>query len=157
MINQMITFLLGFLSCGLIFYGIYFVEVEVPLSVDNLEFDLEAPSDWIGEKDIRIYRDKVVIFIDDATLSNYAPTGSMRPVLDYLANGIRIVPESEEDVSVGDIVSYRSEGVLIVHRVVEKGFDEKGVYFVLRGDNNVGVDGKVRFEDIEYVTVGVIW
>jgi hypothetical protein len=44
-----------------------------------------------------------------------------------------------------------------VHRVIDKGIDEKGVYFVTKGDNNSVVDGKVRFKDIEYVTIAIIW
>jgi hypothetical protein len=58
---------------------------------------------------------------------------------------------------VGDIVSYRKGESLIVHRVIEKGVDEEGIYFVVKGDNNSISDGKIRFEEIEYITVGVIW
>ena len=41
--------------------------------------------------------------------------------------------------------------------VIEKGIDEDGIYFITKGDNNSITDGKIRFEDIEYITVGVIW
>ena len=79
------------------------------------------------------------------------------PVLDKGANGIRIKPATEDDVHVGDIISFRQDGYLIVHRVIDKGTDEQGIYFITRGDNNNVTDGKIRFEDIEYVTIGVIW
>jgi hypothetical protein len=46
---------------------------------------------------------------------------------------------------------------LIIHRVVEKGVDFDGIYFIAKGDNNVVSDGKIRFEDIKYKTIGVIW
>jgi hypothetical protein len=81
----------------------------------------------------------------------------MGPFLNGDANGIRIVPSSEEDLDVGDIVSYRVGDFLVVHRVVEKGNDDEGVYFIVQGDTNLISDGKIRFSDIEYVTVGIIW
>jgi len=81
----------------------------------------------------------------------------MKPIFDKGAHGIRIVPQSAEEINVGDIISFRVGRSLIVHRVIEKGLDSKGVYFLTQGDNNLFSDGKIRFEDIEYVTVGIIW
>ena len=106
---------------------------------------------------IVVFDDMVVLRIANATLSNYANSGSMLPFLDEGANGIRVVPESVDDVNVGDIVSYVFDGIMIVHRVVEKGVDDEGVYFVMQGDNNLVSDGKVRFEDVRYVTVGILY
>jgi signal peptidase I len=116
-----------------------------------------TPSDWIEEEDILLYDDRIVLNIKNATVSNYVATGSMRPVFDEGANGIRVVPSSEDDIEVGDIVSYGYNDGLIVHRVVEKGQDKNGVYFVVQGDNSLVNDGKIRFEDIEYVTIGVLY
>ena len=81
----------------------------------------------------------------------------MRPLLDYGANGIRIKPENKEQIGVGDIVSYKREGKMIVHRVIGMGTDEEGNYFITRGDNTNIEDEKVRLEEIEYVTIGIIW
>ncbi len=47
--------------------------------------------------------------------------------------------------------------MLIIHRVVEIGEDEQGTYFITKGDNNFFSDGKVRFGQIKYVTIGVIY
>ncbi len=47
--------------------------------------------------------------------------------------------------------------MLIVHRVVDKGVDSDGVYFITKGDNNNYSDGKVRFEEIEYITIGILY
>ena len=99
----------------------------------------------------------VILRVSNTTLSNYADSGSMKPVFDKGANGIRIVPRSEDDIKVGDIISYRFGNILVVHRVVERGIDSEGTYFIVQGDNNILGDGKIRFEDIEYVTIGVIW
>jgi signal peptidase I len=81
----------------------------------------------------------------------------MIPLFDKGANGIRIVPRNEEDIKVGDIITYESDNGLIVHRVIEIGHDDEGPYFVPKGDNNWFSDGKVRFEQIKYVTVAVVY
>jgi len=162
-ILTIIVFLLGFLSASLI-YGLVDSGYEVPLlktlGLDTIglgNFSTEAPSDSINEDLIEIYEDKVVINVQDVSLSSYAPTGSMKPVFDEGANGLRVKVNSVDDVEVGDIISFRAEEQLIVHRVVEKGVDTEGVYFITKGDNNNVSDGKIRIDDIEYKTIGVIW
>lgn len=162
-----LVFVLGFLSCAFLFYGFSYSNValpSVPFSDGNIPFatglvvsDVNAPSDWVSSNDIIVFDDMVILRVSNATLSSYADSGSMKPVFDEGANGIRVVPQSVEDVNVGDIVSYRFGKILVVHRVVEKGFDEEGVYFIMKGDNNLLSDERVRFEQIEYVTIGVIW
>ena len=81
----------------------------------------------------------------------------MKPVLDENSHGIRIIPKSENDIHLGDIVTYEKNNELIIHRVVEIGKDENGTYFIPKGDNNAVDDGKIRFNDIKYVTVAMIW
>jgi len=150
-------FLLGFLSCAFLFYGFSYSNVEIPFGTGFASSDVDAPNDWVDSDDIIVFDDMILLRIENATLSSYADSGSMKPVFDEGANGIRVVPGSEDEIEVGDIVSYRFDKMLIVHRVVEKGVDDEGVYFVMKGDNNLIVDEKVRFGQIEYVTVGVIW
>ena len=149
-----IVFVIGLVS------GMFLVPAllnnEIPFSV-AVSGNSDAPGDWIDENQVKVYSDKIVIDIDGASLSKYADSGSMKPVLDRQSNGIRIVPKTENDIKVGDIVSYKNGNELIVHRVVEKSVDEEGVYFILKGDNNNYSDGKVRFKDIKYVTIGVLW
>jgi len=152
-----LVFLLGFVSCAFLFYGVSFSGLEVPFGTGLVSLSEVAPSDWVAEDDIVVLDDRIILRIADATVSNYAATGSMRPLFDIGANGIRVVPSNEGEIGVGDIVSFRKFGRLVVHRVVEKGVDSEGVYFVTKGDNNFVGDGKVRFEEIEFVTVGVIF
>jgi len=156
--KDVFIFLFGFISCAILFFCLG-SNLEVPLGTGFAVLDggESSPSDWVAEEDIIILDDRIILKIDDATLSNYADSGSMLPILDRGANGIRIVPESEEDIEVGDIVSFRIGGILVVHRVVEKGEDEEGVYFIVKGDSNLVNDGKIRFDDIEYVTIGIIY
>ena len=158
-----VIFLFGFLSANVVSY-VYMYGLESPFSNNfgllgvNSE---ETPSDFIQERDIKIYDDKIVIEVPGTSLSRYAPTGSMRPVLDYGSNGIRVVPESEESIEIGDIITFRQQidekSYLIVHRVIDKGEDNQGTYFITKGDNNSITDGKVRFKDIRYITIGVLY
>lgn len=147
-----IVFAIGFLSCMLLSFS----EIEMPLGI-SLNSETEAPADWIKEEQIHVYENIVVIDVEDASVSRYAPTGSMKPVLDKGSNGIRIKPASAEQIEAGDIITFEQDGQLIVHRVVEIGEDNEGNYFITKGDNNNVTDGKVRFEDIKYVTIGIIW
>ncbi len=132
--------------------------VGYALGIDNIE--MNSPSDHIGEEKIHVYSDKIVLDIEDASWSSFANTNSMDPVIDTGANGIEVKPSSPNDIKVGDIISFSSpltDG-LVVHRIVDKGVDNKGVYFTTKGDNNPASDpGKVRFEDINGVIVGVIY
>jgi len=156
-LKYFMIFLVGFLSSCFLFYVLSYSGIEVPLGNSSFILNGVAPGDWITEENILILDDRIVIFIDDASISRYAATGSMKPTFDIGANGIRIVPESSDSINVGDIISFRTGGKLVVHRVIEKGEDYDGVYFITQGDNNIFSDGKVRFSDIEYVTIGILW
>lgn len=154
-------FSLGFISYPLLSE---YVEISQESPFSFISFtgrstinSLSSPSDFIEKDNVFVYSDKVVINIPGATLSSYEDTGSMEPILDSNSNGIRIKPESEQEIEIGDIVSFRKNGILIVHRVIEKGIDNQGVYFITKGDNNNFNDGKIRFQDIEYITVGILY
>ncbi len=117
-----------------------------------------SPSDWIKPSQIEVYDDKIVINVKDATWASFADTNSMDPVLDESTTGIEIKPASPEQINVGDIIAYKSEYGVIIHRVAEKGEDEQGVYFVAKGDNNNMQDPKkIRFNEIERVLVALIY
>ena len=117
-----------------------------------------VPSDVISERNIMVYGDRVVIAVEGASVSHYESSGSMAPVLDRGASGIRIVPRSADEIGVGDIVSFERDDNLIVHRVIAKEVDAEGVYFITKGDNSPLPDEeKVRFSDIRYVTIGIIY
>jgi len=123
----------------------------------DIKEEKPVPLDRIKIKDIKVYPDKIVINIQNASLSRYADSGSMIPTLDYGANGIRIIPKNESDIKVGDIITYKKEESLIVHRVIEMGKDDNGTYYILKGDNNDKDDGKIRFNQIKYITIGILW
>jgi signal peptidase I len=129
---------------------------EIPKAL-GLQENSNAPGDWIKENKIHVYANAVCIDVENVSLSNYAASGSMRPVLDSNSNGIRVVPRDESELKVGDIVSYEKDKDLIVHRIIEIGSDKKGKWFITKGDNNAGSDGKIRFSDIKYVTIGMLY
>ena len=157
-IEYCFVFFIGFLSCMLVAASLDYFEVETPANFFGFNYSNgEAPGDWVSQRQIKVYDDRIVIDLGGASLSSYAATGSMKPVLDVGSNGIRIEPQSDEEINVGDIISFKQSGDLIVHRVIEKGTDREGVYFITKGDNNSVDDGKVRFSQIKYITVGVIW
>jgi hypothetical protein len=151
----LMIFLIGFLSAA--FASAYFdLSFENPVSL-NRTGNNSSPSDFIEDDDILVYPDRIVILVSGASISKYAPTGSMLPLLDQGSNGIRIRPTTEENINVGDLITYKKDGKLIIHRVIEKGVDDLGIYFIPKGDNNNVSDGKIRFSDIEFVTVGLIY
>lgn len=150
-----LIFLVGFLSCLLIIMA--FGGAEMPLGLGYSNNNPEAPGNWVKTNQINVYDNAIVIAIEGTSLSKYASTGSMKPVLDKDSNGIRIKPENAEQIDIGDIVTFEQDNELIIHRVIEKGKDEKGTWFITKGDNNNVSDGKIYFQDIRYVTIGVLW
>lgn len=119
-----------------------------------------SPMDRISESQITVTKSGVEIDLKDAIWATFTDTNSMDPVLDEGANAIEVPPKSNEDLEVGDIVAYESEYAdgIIIHRIVHKDMDEKGQYYILKGDNNPTSDpGKVRFEQIKYVVVAIIY
>lgn len=132
--------------------------LEQPLELNNKE--KSSPSDWIKEKQIHVLNDKVVIDINNPKWAKFTNTNSMDPLFDETSNAIEITPNSEDDIQVGDIISYKSNLVEgdIIHRIIEKNKDENGVYFILKGDNNKYKDPeKVRFEQIQRVLIAIIY
>ncbi len=119
-----------------------------------------SPNDWVKENQILVEGDKVTIKIEGAQWSKFTDTNSMDPVIDEYANAIQIIPKDPSQIQVGDIVSYKSDYAdgTIIHRVVEIGYDEKGWYCLMKGDNNKSNDpGKIRFSQIKRVTIAVIY
>jgi len=116
-----------------------------------------APSDFVSEDKIYFEDGKVIIELEDAVFSKYVDSGSMEPVLGASSTGVGIKPVSPNGISVGDIISFEKEGIVIAHRVIQKGVDKDGDYFITRGDNGDSDDGKVRFNQIESVLVAIIY
>jgi hypothetical protein len=160
-----LVFLLGWVGSN-VYSQVYKDNYELRLAEDKTDGHLLvakeriSPSDRIKESQIHVYDNGVVIDIKDPEWSTFTDTNSMDPVIDKGANAIHIVPQTEDDISVGDIVAYEptdADGT-IIHRVIEKGSDEEGLFFILKGDNNPVPDpGRIRFSQIRRVLVAVIY
>lgn len=149
-----VSFLLGFSIANI---GDEPVKLEKPYTTTNE--NTNTPSDWIKEEQISVQNDKVIINLKDPKWAKFTDTNSMVPILDKNSNAIEIIPRNPDDIRIGDIVSYRAfTNDIVIHRVIEKGQDEQGVYFILKGDNNTYPDPeKVRFSEIQRVLVAVIY
>ncbi len=122
--------------------------------------ELISPANRIDKDQVHFYNDRIVIDINQATWATYANTNSMDPVLDQGAIGIEIIPLSEAEIQIGDIITYQPDWTdgLTVHRVITTGEDEEGWYCYTKGDNTSFVDpGKIRFDQIRYITIGVLY
>ncbi len=120
--------------------------------------EVSSPSDRVQEEQIKVYRDRIILDIPGAVWSSFTDTNSMDPFLDIGANAIEVKPETPDSIEIGDVISYHSPYGVLIHRVVGKGEDGEGAYYIARGDNNTLSDpGKVRFEDVEGVVVAVIY
>jgi len=135
------------------------VDIPVGAAVLYSGGQVLLPSDRVEQSRVHVFPDGVVIDVENVRWAEYGGD-SMEPVLGVGANGLELVPESEADVHVGDIAAYEpnwSDG-LIAHRVVGIRSDDEGTYYVLKGDNAALADpGRVRFSQIRYVLIGVIY
>lgn len=119
-----------------------------------------GPANRITEDQIKVYDDRIVIEIKNAKWASFTDTNSMDPLLDEDSYALQIIPESEDEIQIGDIISYKLENLdqRVIHRVVYIGEDENGKYFIAKGDNNPEPDPeKIRFYQIERVLVGVLY
>ena len=130
---------------------------EVPFSLTALE--KPSPHDWIKEEQIHVLNDKIIIEIEGASWASYTDTNSMDPLLDETANGIEITPNSTNDIHIGDIVAYTPTWTnnLVVHRVTEINEDEYGWYAIVKPDNSTNNTEKIRFDQIKFITIGVLY
>jgi hypothetical protein len=155
--------LFGFVGTLMVWIASGISNIEKPASLnifDSFSKEKQSPSDWVKENQIHVYEDKIVIDVEGAMWSRFTDTNSMDPVIDIGSNGIEIRPKTVDEIQIGDVISYKSEYVdgVMIHRVIDKGEDEKGIYFTVKGDNNSAADpGKIRFEQIEGVLVGILY
>lgn len=141
--------------------GGYELPVQLYSTLTGAAIPRPIPNDHVTEEQIKVYKDRVVLDIPDAIFARFTPTRSMEPVLSHEANALEIVPTSENQVREGDVVAYQNsctgEGV-VIHRVIVKGEDQLGAYFLTKGDNNPSADPcKVRFDEIKSVVVAIIY
>jgi hypothetical protein len=155
------VFMLGFLASNI--YASLYTEnpTQIQKPIDDATTDeVPSPGDWVKENQIGVYSKQIILDIQNAEWATFTDTHSMEPVISARANAIELVPKSADDIKVGDIISYKSdyaEGT-IIHRVIEKGRDDQGIYFILKGDNNPDQDpGRIRFSQIKRVVIAIVY
>ena len=119
-----------------------------------------SPQNRIKEKDVLVFNNEVIIKIGNADWRKFINSNSMDPLIDEGTTTIEIKPKNEEEIKIGDIIAYNIGGIdyALVHRVVEIGNDEEGIYFITKGDNYFKNDQyKVRFSQVEGVVVGILY
>jgi hypothetical protein len=128
------------------------------LEQDASPFEQPSPGDWIKEDQIIVYDDKVILNLRDSSWAKFTDTNSMDPFIDAESNALEIMPDSPDRINVGDVISYQNDDSVIIHRVIYKGNDDDGIYYLVKGDNTTKVDPqKVRFSDVKGVVVAVIY
>jgi hypothetical protein len=131
---------------------------EQPFSLSSNE--VKSPGDWVKESQVRMRNQSVTIMVPNATWATFTDTNSMDPVIDSTSHAIKVMPKNESDIKIGDIVSYQPDDLegIVIHRIVEKGIDEQGTFFITKGDNNKSPDpSKVRFSQITGVVVAIVY
>lgn len=130
---------------------------QMPLSILGGQ-ENSSPSDWVKENQIKVYPQRVVLDIPGAQWAGFTDTNSMDPFIDETANAIEISPSNPDAIQVGDVIAYRTSYGVLIHRVIEKGVDEEGIFYLVKGDNNRFKDPfKVRFGEVQGVVVAVIY
>ncbi|HIJ02439.1 TPA: hypothetical protein HA363_07345 [Candidatus Woesearchaeota archaeon] len=143
--------LLGNVSFNLDNYCVYNVSTSASIPDSVLE---NIPENIPIER-IRYNNNQVILNINDSSLSIFEETSSMLPVINHHSKAIEIKPDK---LSIGDIISYKDNEVIVVHRIVDIGADSEGTYYITKGDNNNAVDQKkVRFNDVQGKIVAIIY
>lgn len=149
-------FVLGFLSA----HALSQINIEKPLSLGmSIINNPSAPQPIVKPNNIIISEDRITIFIANTSLSRYAATGSMLPLLNENSKGIKIPVTNQNELHIGDIITFKDSNSndLIIHRIINIGVDEQGTYYTTKGDNNLASDGKIRFDKIMYKLVALVY
>lgn len=154
----LIFFLIVMFAFGWETHNLYIRYDELSLPKDTLK-----PGDHIPESSIKVYEgnSNVTIILPSSNFrfSQFADTKSMLPTFASNHNAIEIIPNGPEDIKIGDIISYKyTENISIVHRVINIRKDDRGLYYIVKGDNNKIPDPvKVRIENVEGILVALIY
>ena len=153
-LEKIILFVTGILVGALLILGINFINNSSNSITGNVI--LNEPSNWLSEEDIQITDKQVIININDSSIISYSDVRSMEPYVNRDSMSIILQPEMDE-LEIGDVIIFQKNGELITHRIIEIGTDYSGIYYITQGDNNEVSDGKIRFEEIRGVVVGVLY
>lgn len=125
-----------------------------------------SPCHRINYDSINTFDTQTSINLAGITKGKTFNTGSMLPVINGNSTILYNQIAGENNLCIGDIIMYNETSAgcynkysdLALHRIIKKGADEKGTYFITKGDNNnIADDCKVRINDIRVVVVGILY
>jgi signal peptidase I len=117
----------------------------------------------------KIPRERISSFDNHTTIAienyqwvyfNESETNSMYPSITKSSHAIGLRVNESTLIYTGDIISFRVKDMpaAYVHRIIEKGIDDGGEYFITKGDNNNNRDEiKLRRADIINVIVAIVY
>jgi hypothetical protein len=119
----------------------------------------KQPSDHLFFDEMLLYNSKLVINRTNLTYARVKATGSMRPTVSDDSIIIGLDDFTEEDLRVGDIISFTTpKGGRVLHRIVTTKTVNETLFYITKGDNVDRRDSyKTTFDDINYVAVGIIY
>lgn len=158
---------MGTILKSIIFFSVFMFILGIILIVFIIGMYVGSPYPFIKNRytvpnyinllQIHIYNDSFCVDVENPSISNYASSESMIPTLDKNSNGIRIIPINYSDIGIGDMITYKVNNKSIIHRVIAYGFDEEGWFVLARGDNNNYIDKKIRWNQVKYKTIALIY
>lgn len=92
------------------------------------------------------------------SIAEIADTNSMEGIFDYGHNVLLVSEFDKSKLEVGDIIVYTAPQGKVIHRIVEKGIDDMGRWFKVKGDTNFRDDPYILREiNIIYLCIGIIY
>ena len=152
----------------LILVAIVVIVIAAAVYSSKVDYIDAHPSSWIADDISGLYNlhtHKYQLSIPNSpnniVIMSVVPTHSMLPTISDTSTVLILELEDKSRINVGDIVVFEYESLTISHRVVEKGSDGRGLFFVTKGDHNRDNDmdfcGKVRPEQVVGVVVGILY
>ena len=136
-------------------------DVPPPESTDPSGIERPSPVGSIPQSVVERFADRIVIKQPGLKLiKNIADTNSMDPLFD---SDHTLIVKGKDSFNVnalnkGDIIVYQSERGLIVHRIIQVGSDDQGIFYKCEGDNNNTPDPYIiRDINIKYLVAGIIY
>lgn len=142
----------------ILFFGFACFQLgQVKAENNEIWFDkTDQLPDRIPQDDVRAFATKLEVK-GNYELAYYSNTNSMIPLLDQGSTGIYL-PYKEQDIIIGDVISFDYNGGRASHRVINMGIDDEGTYYQTKGDNLEQPDNiKIRKKHIKGILVGVLW
>ena len=155
--------ILSFFIIVLILLGGIFVYYKFNKSMSNCYTNLQPSLPYFkgnnlifeGENYLKInYKNNKKIF-----LNSVLNTGSMRPAISDDSLLLTIKPE-QNNLNIGDIIIFNSILInySIGHRIINIKQEGNQTLYITKGDNNdIEDEEKVKFENIKYKVIGVLY